>query len=189
MHIDISSLITQYGYGALFIGCLAEGETVTLLGGMAAHQGLLHYGWVVLVAMAGGFIGDTTLFFIGRHYGQSLLDRFTRFQPQIERARRLIRRYPVLFVIGVRFMYGLRIVGPLIIGASRLNPVRFMVFNLCGAALWALIFVSLGYAGGKAIAPWLQTLDHHLKQLFWLLLVVALVWGVRFWLACRRRSR
>ncbi len=39
--MDLNTLISQYGYAALVIGSLAEGETVTLLGGVAAHQGLL----------------------------------------------------------------------------------------------------------------------------------------------------
>jgi membrane protein DedA with SNARE-associated domain len=186
MHMDVNSLISQYGYWALFIGCIAEGETFTLLGGIAAHEGLLHYGWVVLVAMAGGILGDTALFFIGRHYGDSLLKRFKKHQKQINKANKLIRKRPVLFVIVVRFMYGLRIVGPIIIGASKLKPQKFLLLNVIGAVLWAVIFVSLGYLGGQVIAPWLHTIDRHLKQIFWVVLSLALVWGVRLYL--KRRS-
>ncbi len=179
--MDINQLITQYGYVALFLGCIAEGETFTLLGGVAAHEGLLHYGLVVLVAMAGGILGDTALFFLGRYYGANILKKFTKHQKQIKKANSLIRKRPVLFVIGVRFMYGLRIVGPIIIGSSRLKPQKFMLLNVIGAVLWALVFVSLGYIGGQVIAPWLHTLDRHLKQIFWVVLIVALVWGVRIW--------
>lgn len=186
--MDINQLITQYGYVALFLGCIAEGETFTLLGGVAAHEGLLHYGLVVLVAMAGGILGDTALFFLGRYYGATILKKFKKHQKQIKKANSLIRKRPVLFVIGVRFMYGLRIVGPIIIGSSQLKPQKFMLLNVIGAVLWALIFVSLGYIGGQVIAPWLHTLDRHLKQIFWIVLIVALVWGVRIWFK-RRAAR
>ncbi len=186
--MDVNSLISQYGYWALFIGCIAEGETFTLLGGVAAHEGLLHYGWVVLVALAGGILGDTALFFVGRHYGNAILKRFKKHQKQIAKANRLIRKRPVLFVIGVRFMYGLRIVGPIIIGASGLKPQKFMLFNIIGAVLWATIFVSLGYLGGEVIAPWLHTIDRHLKQVFWLVLILVLVWGIRLYFK-RRADR
>ncbi|WP_342755103.1 DedA family protein [Pantoea sp. MBD-2R] len=184
--MDVNHLISQYGYLALFFGCIAEGETFTLLGGVAAHEGLLHYGWVVVVAMLGGILGDTALFFLGRYYGDTILKRFKKHQTQIAKANRLIRKRPVLFVIGVRFMYGLRIVGPIIIGASRLKPHKFMLLNVIGAVLWALIFVSLGYVGGQVIAPWLHALDRHLKQIFWVVLILVLVWGVRIWF--KRRS-
>jgi len=184
---DVNTLIAQYGYWALFIGCLAEGETFTLLGGVAAHQGLLHYGWVLLITACGGIAGDTALFFLGRHYGSEILKRFKKHQDKIDSAQKMIIKRPVLFVIGVRFMYGLRIIGPIIIGASRLRPAKFMLLNCVGAILWATIFVSLGYLGGQVIAPWLHVLEHHIKQLVWLLLAIGLVWGVRLFL--RRRTR
>lgn len=186
--MDVNQLISQYGYLALFIGCIAEGETFTLLGGVAAHEGLLHYGWVVAVAMAGGILGDTALFFLGRYYGSPILKKFKKHQKQIAKANRLIRRRPVLFVIGVRFMYGLRIIGPVIIGASKLKPQKFMLLNVIGAVLWAFIFVSLGYAGGEVITPWLHTLDKHIKQIVWVVLALALVWGARLWFK-RRAAR
>lgn len=187
MPTDVNTLIAQYGYWALFIGCLAEGETFTLLGGVAAHQGLLHYGWVLLITACGGIAGDTALFFLGRHYGSEILKRFKKHEDKIDSAQKMIIKRPVLFVIGVRFMYGLRIIGPIIIGASRLRPAKFMLLNCVGAILWATIFVSLGYLGGQIIAPWLHELEHHIKQLVWVLLAIALVWGGRLFL--RRRAR
>ncbi len=56
--MDLNTLISQYGYAALVMGSLAEGETVTLLGGVAAHQGLLKFPLVVLSVALGGMIGD-----------------------------------------------------------------------------------------------------------------------------------
>ncbi|RWR02136.1 membrane protein [[Pantoea] beijingensis] len=180
MHIDVNGLITQYGYWALLLGCMAEGETFTLLGGVAAHEGLLRYVWVVLVAMLGGIIGDQLLFVIGRYYGTAILSRFKRHQKQMTKANSMIRRRPTLFVIGVRFMYGFRLIGPIIIGASRLNPLKFFLLNITGALLWSLIFVSLGYFAGEMIAPWLHKLDQHLKHLLWAGAALVAVWGARF---------
>lgn len=59
--MDLNTLISQYGYAALVLGSLAEGETVTLLGGVAAHQGLLKFPLVVLSVALGGMIGDSAL--------------------------------------------------------------------------------------------------------------------------------
>ena len=176
MHIDINGLITQYGYLALLIGCIAEGETFTLLGGVAAHEGLLHFSGVVLAAMIGGIIGDQLLFWLGRRYGTRILRRFSKHQETIGKAKRLIQKHPNWFVIGSRFMYGFRIVGPIIIGTSRVKPLRFFILNVIGAALWALIFVTLGYFAGEIITPWLHKLDQHVKPLLWL--VAAIVFGI-----------
>lgn len=53
LYMDINNLISQYGYAALVIGSMAEGETITLLGGVAAHQGLLKF-WLVVISVALG---------------------------------------------------------------------------------------------------------------------------------------
>lgn len=97
--MDLNTLISQYGYAALVIGSLAEGETVTLLGGVVAHQGLLKFPLVVLSVALGGMIGDQVLYLCGR-FGGKLLRRFSKHQDKIERAQKLIQRHPYLFVIG-----------------------------------------------------------------------------------------
>ncbi|MCK8208481.1 DedA family protein, partial [Erwinia amylovora] len=86
MQIDVNTLIAHYGYWALCIGCLADGETFTLLGGVAAHEGLLRYSGASLAAMCGGMLGDCALFFIGRHYGETILRRFQQHRQPVARA-------------------------------------------------------------------------------------------------------
>ena len=186
--MDIHSLIAQYGYLALLIGSLAEGETITLLGGVAAHQGLLKFPLVVLAVALGGIIGDQLLYFLGRRFGYRLLRRFGRHRSKIRRASKLIQRRPWLFVIGSRFMYGFRLLGPVLIGASRLPPAVFLPLNILGALLWALIFTSLGYLGGEVIGPFLHHLDHHLKHRIWRALAVAVVFALRWWLKRRHHE-
>ncbi|WP_376753150.1 DedA family protein, partial [Atlantibacter hermannii] len=81
--MDVSALISQYGYAALLVGSMAEGETITLLGGVAAHQGLLRFPLVVLMVALGGMAGDQLLYWLGRRYGAGLLNRFPRYQDKI----------------------------------------------------------------------------------------------------------
>ncbi len=187
--MDINSLISHYGYVALVVGSLAEGETVTLLGGVAAHQGLLKFPLVVAAVALGGMIGDQLLYLVGRRFGNGLLKRFPRHKKQIARARNLINHRPWLFVIGTRFMYGFRIIGPILIGASHLPPRIFLPLNILGAIVWASLFSALGYLGGEMIAPWLHQFDQHIKHLIWLALVIALVWLARLWLKRRNARR
>jgi membrane protein DedA with SNARE-associated domain len=186
--MDINTLIAQYGYAALVIGSIAEGETITLLGGVAAHQGLLRFPLVVAAVALGGMIGDQLLYLLGVRFGPAILRRFSRHQKKINRAQQLIQRHPYLFVIGTRFMYGFRIIGPLLIGASHLPPKIFLPLNIVGAIAWALIFTTLGYVGGEVLEPWLHSLNQHLRHWIWLILVLVLVVAVRWWLKRRNRS-
>ncbi|ENO5867899.1 DedA family protein [Salmonella enterica subsp. enterica serovar Newport] len=186
--MDINTLITHYGYAALVIGSMAEGETVTLLGGVAAHQGLLKFPLVAAAVALGGMMGDQLLYLLGRCYGGKILRRFPRYHTKIRRAQKMIQRHPYLFVIDTRFMYGFRVVGPLLIGASRLPPKIFLPLNIVGALIWALLFTTLGYLGGEVIAPWLHDLDQHLRHGVWLILAIVLVVGVRWWLKRRGKA-
>ncbi|EAQ6291374.1 DedA family protein [Salmonella enterica] len=188
LRMDINTLITHYGYAALVIGSMAEGETVTLLGGVASHQGLLKFPLVAAAVALGGMMGDQLLYLLGRCYGGKILRRFPRYHTKIRRAQKMIQRHPYLFVIGTRFMYGFRVVGPLLIGASRLPPKIFLPLNIVGALIWALLFTTLGYLGGEVIAPWLHDLDQHLRHGVWLILAIVLVVGVRWWLKRRGKA-
>lgn len=157
-------------------------------GGVAAHQGLLKFPLVAAAVALGGMMGDQLLYLLGRCYGGKILRRFPRYHTKIRRAQKMIQRHPYLFVIGTRFMYGFRVVGPLLIGASRLPPKIFLPLNIVGALIWALLFTTLGYLGGEVIAPWLHDLDQHLRHGVWLILAIVLVVGVRWWLKRRGKA-
>ncbi|HBW2284006.1 DedA family protein [Klebsiella sp. K769] len=186
--MDINHLISQYGYAALIVGSMAEGETITLLGGVAAHQGLLNFPLVVIAVALGGMIGDQLLYLVGRRFGGRILRRFASQKARIRKAQRMIQHRPWLFVIGTRFMYGFRVIGPLLIGASRLPPRIFLPLNIVGALVWALLFTTIGYLGGEVVGPWLHHLDAHLKHWIWLILAVVVVVAAHWWLR-RRESK
>lgn len=172
-HLDLNALIAAYGYWVIFIGCLLEGETVLILGGMAAHQGSLHWPQVIGWATLGGILGDQLLFWTGRYGGARLLPRLKRHQAAIERVQGLIQRYPSTSVFAVRFLYGMRLVGPMVIGASGLAPWRFALLNVLGAAVWASLFVGAGYWAGEALQHFLGDLKPYRLPIF--VAVVALV--------------
>ena len=121
MHVDLPALIQAYGYPLTFIGALFEGETIVTLAGLAVHRGHLYWLPVLVLAAAGGTVGDTIYFALGRRYGSELFARWPSFTTAIERVQRLVHRNPASAVIAVRFLYGMRIAGPVVIGSSGLS--------------------------------------------------------------------
>jgi membrane protein DedA with SNARE-associated domain len=172
-HVDINALLVNYGYWAVFIGCLLEGETILILGGLAAHQTSLRLVDVILIATLGGMLGDQILFWTGRYFGPRILPRLHRQQATIDRVSALIKRYPTASVFSVRFLYGMRLIGPLVIGASRLSPIRFSAINLLGAAVWATLFVMAGYWAGEALQNLLGNLKPYRLPIFIGVVVIA----------------
>ena len=175
-HVDINYLLVNYGYWAVFIGCLLEGETILILGGLAAHQTSLQLPHVILIATLGGMLGDQILFCTGRNFGPRILPKLHRQQSAIDRVSDLIKRYPTASVFSVRFLYGMRLIGPLVIGASRLSPIRFALINLLGAAVWATLFAMGGYWAGEALQHLLGDLKPYRLPIF--IGVVVLAVGV-----------
>ncbi len=187
--MSFSAFIAQYGYIALFLGTLLEGEAVLILAGFAAHQGYLQLHWVMIIALLGGFLGDQIYFWLGRWRGAWVLSHFPRFAPAFERANALIERYHEALIVGIRFLYGLRTVGPMALGMSTVPAWRFMLFNMLGAAVWAAGIGGAGYLFGQALELFLDDL----KKLEETLLIAILcggmvVWGWRRW-KFRRKFR
>ncbi len=186
-HLDFNYLLATYGYWAIFIGCLLEGETILILGGVAAHQQVLHLPQVIFWASLGGMLGDQALFWIGRYFGARLLPRLHRQQAAIERVTGLIQRHPLSSIFAVRFLYGMRLVGPMVIGASRLSPLRFSLMNLLGALVWATLFATAGYWAGGFLESLLGNLKPYRLPI--VIGVVVIVAGVALIRHLRARAR
>jgi membrane protein DedA with SNARE-associated domain len=174
--------IAQHGYAALAIGALLEGETMLLLAGAAAHDGLLQWPWVVAIAALAGFAGDTLLFALGRWQSPRVFARWpmlaTRVRPRIDG---WLARHAGLTVVGVRFAYGLRVAGPLVLGTTSLRWPRFVAFNALGALAWAATFAGLGALLGEAALPVLHALERFGGELLPPLALLAAVFAVRVW--------
>lgn len=186
-HELLSELIRNYGYLAILIGTFLEGETILLLGGLAAHMGYLELPWVVTAALAGSFTGDQLYFYIGRYYGPRIIARRLSWQESAAKVYRHLHRHQNLLILTFRFFYGLRNVTPFAVGAARISRLRFFALNLIGAVAWAAAFGTAAYFSGGAFRLMLSDFRHY--ELYVLLgLAVA---GFLLWLAMllRRRRR
>jgi membrane protein DedA with SNARE-associated domain len=179
--------IQQFGYLAVFIGTFLEGETILALAGMAAAHGYLSLVAVIGVATVGAFLGDQACFYVGRRYGHRILARFPKLAAKAPRVQALLRRWDAPAVIVLRFLYGLRIAGPIVIGTCGISPWRLALFNFIGVLIWAPLVGGVGYLAGYAYAlhEWLARFQH--VQLA--LLAIALIAAAIAWYFVRRRRR
>jgi membrane protein DedA with SNARE-associated domain len=151
---SLPQLVADYGYLAVFVGTLLEGEAILLLAAYAAHRGYLSLPAVIGVAFFGATLGDQIFFFSGRFFGHGLMQRLPLIRARAEKVNALLLRYHAGLIIGIRFAYGLRIAGPIVIGMSTLSARRFLVFNAIGAMIWAPLIAGIGYLFGHAL-EWL----------------------------------
>jgi len=183
--MSLEALITTYGYAAVGVGTFLEGETILVLGGLAAHGGYLQLEWVIASAFLGTLFGDQLYYYLGRLKGKEWLDRKPHWKAKSERVFTLLDRHQVPFILGFRFVYGLRTITPFAIGVSGISPFRYLVLNALGGLLWAIVIGSAGYLFGNAV----ELVLGDIKKYELSLLVGMAVIGAVVWLIYFRKSR
>lgn len=151
MLAQLQQFIDSYGYIAVFLGTLFEGETILLLGGLAAQFGYLELPWVIAVAFVGSLSGDQFWFFVGRRHGNVLLARFPTWQQRVEKVHTVLRRYETPVLLGFRFFYGFRNLTPFVVGMGRISTGKFVLLNAIGAVIWSATIACAGYIFGQAV--------------------------------------
>lgn len=179
--MTLEQLISGYGLWAVFGGTFAEGETVLVLGGFFAHRGLMALPAVILCAAVASFISDQFYFHLARMKGISLIENRPRLKKRIAKLRPVLEKHRIPMIFGFRFIYGTRIAVPLLLGASGISPLLFLLCDLLTVAVWSVLFASLGYIFGQTVIDILNRLQHYEARVFTGLgLLVLLIFGLKY---------
>ncbi|HXG03270.1 MAG TPA: DedA family protein [Candidatus Binatia bacterium] len=139
---------------SLFVGLVVPGDTVAILAGVLVSAEVLDMPETLTVAFAGAVVGDSIGYELGRHLGRPWLlrhgHRFGFHRRVFARLERLFARHGGKAIVIARFIGFVRALAPFVAGSSRMPYRWFLLFNLVGAALWAVAYVSLGYLVGES---------------------------------------
>lgn len=189
----IHHFIEQYGLLAVFLGCIAEGESIAILGGFFAHQHVFVLWQTFVAAALGAFLGDTFFFILGRSFADHRYVVRLRRRPGFRRAYRLLNTHPNIFVLSNRYVYGMRLVGGIAAGLSTIAMPRFIILNAISSVIWAVLFSSIGYVFGLGAEHFVgQALLRHERLLIGLgigLTVAILAWLIARHIAKRERAK
>lgn len=130
--------VEEWGYLAVFLGSLVEGESIIIIAGFFAHEGILSLPKIIGVSFLGTLVADQALYYIGRHYGIHFMDKYPSLKRRADRAFGLLKRYQNSFILSFRFIWGIRIISPIIIGSSGVTVKRFTILNLFAAIIWSV---------------------------------------------------
>jgi membrane protein DedA with SNARE-associated domain/membrane-associated phospholipid phosphatase len=158
----ILSLIEHYGYLVILFGVMLEstgvplpGETILIASGILVQRGHLDLGYVIVFGILGAVVGDQIGYWVGRGGGRPFVLRWGRYvfiTPQrLGRAEAFFERHGGKAVFLARFFSGLRVVGALVAGISRMRWGTFILYNALGGAVWATAVVLVGYFLGSSI--------------------------------------
>lgn len=196
---SIQAFAQQYGYWAVFLGILLEniglpipGETVTLAGGFLAGNDQLNY-WVVLSdAILGAAIGGNIGYWVGRYGGWPLLlnaGRLVRVrEAQLVSLRDQFSENAAKAVFGGRFVALLRVFASPLAGIVQMPYPKFLFYNTLGAAVWALVMVTLAYFAGQFLP--LERVVELASRFALLTFVIVAAWvAIPLWLESRKARR
>ena len=159
---SLEPTLDSYGYLAVAglvlledFGVPVPGETMLILGAVYAGTGRLSLPLVAGLGFLGAVAGDNLGFAIGHFGGRRLVERYGHYifltPERLDKTTRFFDRQGGKIIVVARFVEGLRQANGIIAGTSGMHWARFLVFNAIGAALWVLVWTSVGYFSGSHI--------------------------------------
>lgn len=145
----MEEFLDKYGYFALLIGTFFEGETAILVASSLSHTGLFEIPYTVLFGFAGSFISDWIYYLIGRLNGKYFIEHRPKLKKRIEPVTKFFHHHKIQILFSYRFLYGFRVIIPLIIGMSGIRPLQYLGYSVVAGLLWATVISTTGYYIGK----------------------------------------
>lgn len=167
-----------------FVGLIAPGETVILIGGVVAGQGKIDIVALIAVVWACAVAGDMASFHLGRRLGREFLlrhgGRVRITEARVAQVEGFFARHGGKAVFLGRFVGLVRAVAPFLAGSGGMPLRRFAPSDVLGAGLWGSTFALLGYFFWHSLDQVLAIAKKGSLALgAAIVLVVAIVWAVR----------
>jgi len=168
----VYDLLQRYGLWAVFFGTMIEGDLTLLFSGVLARAGLFTFEEAFLVGTAGGFVGDSLSYMIGARFrGRARsLHFFARARPRVEK---LMRRFGVMSVFIVKYVYGVRTASAILLGLGHFGFLKFAVLTLASCSVWVGLLTGLGFT----FATGVEKLVGDLRRIQIVLLVIVIILG------------
>src|SRR5262249_34132271 len=76
-----------------------------------------------------------------------------------------LHRHSTLFIMGFRFIYGIRTISPIVIGAAGVGIKRFIFLNIIAAFVWANISCWGGYLLRFFFSDAIESMIKHIENI------------------------
>jgi membrane protein DedA with SNARE-associated domain len=177
----MENLIINFGYPALFLGSFLEGESFLIAAGFLAKRGYLNLNLIIIVAMAGAYLGDITLYFLGRKQGEKVISKFPQVGIYYPKAKKLFDKYGVWAIFITRYLYGLRFASAAFFGLMKMRVRDYLFLAFTSCLVWSMLIGNLGYMFGAS----LEVVIGHVKHYEKIIVGTIIILGIAIWLIRR----
>mgnify|MGYP001597909686 FL=1 len=172
----------------LLAGFFLPGDSLLVTAGLvAAGEGPLHIGWLIVLLSVAAIAGDSTGYAIGYHLGPRLFSREeSRFfhKAHLARTQRFYERYGVKTIILARFVPIVRTFAPTVAGVGKMRYPTFLTFNVVGGIGWVASMTLAGYSLGRMVPD----IERYLHWVIAAVIVLSFLPLLREWQRARRPS-
>ncbi len=181
------SAIAQWGAAAVFgnvlltrLGVPLPSAPLLVFAGSMIASGRLSLWHVLIAAVCGALLGDSAWFSAGRIYGRRLVAALSRRSYAIESGMRttseLFERYGAPIIAISKFVPGLGLVTPPLMGTTRIAALVFLLWDAAGIVAWSAFWVLGGALFQRQLHFALVELQMHGATVIDLLALVALLY-------------
>ena len=132
--------------------------------GALSARGEMRMSFIILLAVSGCLAADGIWFWFGRRWGSRALQLLSRFSADPRKcsrnANQKFRRYGLRVLCVAKFVPGLDVVMPPLVGAEGAPVAGFLAFDMLGGFLWSGFYVGLGYLCSKELEVALGWAEH-----------------------------
>ncbi len=195
LHLDLMAILTTIfevagiGYiiifaiifaeSGLLIGIFFPGDSLLFTAGLLASRGVLNVWILVAITFIAAVSGDSVGYAFGHKVGRRL---FKRENSRIFKKENLLKaegfyeRHGSKTIVLARFIPIIRTFAPVVAGVGKMKYRTFIVYNVCGGALWALSVPLIGYYLIKLLPEKYQAaVDKYLLLIIFLIIVVSAI--------------
>ncbi|WP_168920169.1 DedA family protein [Enterobacteriaceae endosymbiont of Donacia dentata] len=174
LNTNIIKIINHYGYIIILLSSLIEWETFIVIAGMLAHKKILFLNKILFITVIGSIISNQLLFYIGKKYSKKFLFFFKNYRYKIQKYHTIITKYPYIFII-TKFIYGFRLLSPIIMGIIKISYLKFFLLNITGSIIWTIFFTITGYFFGEIIFNFIKNFANFIKYFIYFFLLFIII--------------
>jgi membrane-associated protein len=127
------------------LGLFVSGVLLLSAATLLYAQSLAGLPEIIVLAWAGGMLGDHSGYLTGRAFGPRLhhLPLAQRFRKNLLKAETMVQRHGAAAIFIGRFVPAIRSVVPVLVGISGLARLRYTLLDALACLLWALTLAAL----------------------------------------------
>lgn len=195
----IFGLASPIAYLAVFMFLILCGagipipeDTILIAAGYLAHSGVVRISVVLFVCYIGVIGGDTILYYIGRKYGQRVINnpKFLKLIPvyKVDKIRRGFHRWHHWMIFFARFLVGFRAPTFILSGVMKIPFKKFIVLDCIGGLLSVPLFVGLGYLFAEHVDSLRRDISHIQSWVIAGIILAVAIYLVWKWLRTRKED-